>query len=412
LDAAPSEPVATALTNQPSTPSVAAVTNREPLPTGELDLENATGKIVSTAVPAKSDLSSTAAEIVKLAQAGVDEGVMLAFVTNSPHIFNLTSDQIIYLNDIGVPESVVAAMILRDQANRSGSAGTELATAETNQLIPLPGAPTPYPTSTATQDTTMVEAEAEPMVDPIAEPQPVNVSYTYFYESLAPYGSWINVSGYGLCWQPTVVVVNPGWRPYGDNGRWVYSNCGWYWSSSYSWGWAPFHYGRWFQHSRWGWCWAPDTVWGPSWVSWRYTPGYCGWAPLPPSACYTPGSGFTYWGRHVGNNCGFGLTASHYSFVPAGKFVDRSPSRHRLPQHESIRVFNSTTPASHVLQVDGRTINHQSRHSGKPCRLGHGNGHSTGADSNHSDSVRRKNRRRRPGPNLDGVPTKHAFAHP
>ena len=37
-----------------------------------------------------------------------------------------------------------------------------------------------------------------------------------------------------------------------------------------------------FTMRAYGWCWAPDTVWGPSWVTWRYSGDYCGWAPLPP----------------------------------------------------------------------------------------------------------------------------------
>ena len=51
---------------------------------------------------------------------------------------------------------------------------------------------------------------------------PVQVSNNYFYETLSPYGSWVNVDGYGMCWRPTVAVVNPGWQPYADRGRWVY----------------------------------------------------------------------------------------------------------------------------------------------------------------------------------------------
>ena len=35
------------------------------------------------------------------------------------------------------------------------------------------------------------------------------------------------VSGVGPCWQPTVYVVDHSWRPYGDRGRSVYSDCGW-----------------------------------------------------------------------------------------------------------------------------------------------------------------------------------------
>ena len=92
---------------------------------------------------------------------------------------------------------------------------------------------------------------------------------SYFYNDLSPYGSWVNLEGYGWCWQPRAVVVSPGWRPYCDGGYWVYSDAGWYWQSTYSWGWAPFHYGRWYAHPRCGWVWMPDRVWGPAWVTWR-----------------------------------------------------------------------------------------------------------------------------------------------
>ena len=88
----------------------------------------------------------------------------------------------------------------------------------------------------------------------------------YFYDTLAPYGGWVNFQGYGWCWRPTIVVYNTGWQPYCDNGHWVYTDCGWYWVSGYSWGWATFHYGRWFHNQRYGWCWRPDTTWSPSWV--------------------------------------------------------------------------------------------------------------------------------------------------
>ena len=80
-----------------------------------------------------------------------------------------------------------------------------------------------------------------------------------FYNSLAPYGTWVNVPDYGWCWQPTVVVVNSAWQPYCNNGCWLWTDQGWYWNSYYSWGWAPFHYGRWCQYPGYGWLWCPDT---------------------------------------------------------------------------------------------------------------------------------------------------------
>lgn len=311
----------------------------------EQDLESAPAQVVSAPKAPANTLSVPASEVVKLAQAGVDESVMMAYVTNSTYVFNLSSDDIIYLNDIGVPGSVVTAMIQRDQSVRTAAANGATSAPPVYTNPPAGGAPTPYPTDQEPQSTEVVDnVEAAPQV---------NVSYSYFYDSLAPYGTWIYVEGYGRCWQPTVVVVNRDWQPYCDSGRWIYSDCGWYWASDYSWGWAPFHYGRWFHHGLWGWCWAPDTVWGPSWVSWRYTSGYCGWAPLPPSACYKPGVGFTYYGRSVGANFSFGLNSRHYAFVSVGNFYNRHPSHYRVPQEGVNRIYNNTV-ASHNYGHDGR----------------------------------------------------------
>jgi hypothetical protein len=301
--------------------------------------------------------SSPVGEVVKLAQAGVDEAVMLSYVNNAASMFNLASDEIIYLNDIGTPNSVVTAMMQRDQALKQAGADAaqaQYAAAQANaqatqaaaQTYANPPQPEPQPAQT-------VEATAPPV------PQAANVSYNYFYDTLSPYGSWIEIDGYGRCWQPTVVVVNRGWQPYGDRGRWLYTDAGWYWNSDYSWGATTFHYGRWFNHARWGWCWWPDTVWGPSWVSWRYNNDYCGWAPLPPAAYYRPGFGFSYYNHSVGFSFGFGLSASYYNFVPWGRFCDSRPWHHRASGAHVTQIYNNTTIINNVVTGDNnRIINH------------------------------------------------------
>ena len=62
-------------------------------------------------LPARIKLTGALAELVKLAESGVEAGVLLAFVTNSARPFNLGVEEIIYLNDIGVPGSVITAMM-------------------------------------------------------------------------------------------------------------------------------------------------------------------------------------------------------------------------------------------------------------------------------------------------------------
>ncbi len=350
-------------TNQEPAVLSDTLTNAPSSEAAEQQLESAPGQIVSTppSAPENVALSGPAQQLVRLAQAGVNENVMLAFVTNSSNTFDLSADAIIYLNDLGVPGTVVTAMIQHDQVIRTASFNPATGpTSPTGPGVPVPAADTnaiyPPPDSGSTMTDSTVPP-GEMTTDMGAVPEQYGTS-TYFYDSLSPYGNWINIAGYGLCWQPTACVMNRGWQPYCNNGYWVYSNCGWYWASDYSWGWAPFHYGRWFRHNRWGWCWAPDTVWGPSWVSWRYTSGYCGWAPLPPTACFNPGAGagFTCFGRPVGFGFGFGLASSSYTFVPTGSLYGRRPMYYRVPTSNVNRFFNHTVVVNQMVQGNNQQI--------------------------------------------------------
>ena len=96
---------------------------------------------------------------------------------------------------------------------------------------------------------------------------------------LAQHGAWVEVGTYGRCWRPAHVAVE--WRPYCSR-EWVWTDCGWYWSSDEPWAWACYHYGSWVYEPGMGWVWVPGVEWAPAWVSWRVGGGYIGWAPLPP----------------------------------------------------------------------------------------------------------------------------------
>lgn len=312
-------------------------------------------------------ISSSLNEVVKMAQAGIDEGVMLSFVTNSAGTFNLGSDQIIYLNDLGLSSQVVTAMIQHDQMWSSG-AGTLGASTVPSPLPPMPAtASITQPAATAdappgaaqyapaAASTTQPPPSAMPAA-PDQAPPPTVVNNNYFYDSLSPYGNWVNVDGYGWCWQPTATVINSDWRPYCDGGRWLYTDNGWYWASDYTWGGIAFHYGRWFSDPRWGWCWWPDTCWGPSWVTWRYGGDYCGWAPLPPCSYWSPGIGFSYYGGSVGLSFGFGLGYNCYSFVPWNHFYDAHPYRYALAGNQGARIYNNSTVVNNYINGNNNTI--------------------------------------------------------
>lgn len=351
-------------TNPPA-PTVTADTTNYTAPMDNLgtndDLSDAPGTIISTpGTGTHTSNNPQLSEIVKLIQAGVGESVLQAYVTNSPSAYNLSSDDILYLNDLGAPDSVLTAMLQRDQQAKGAAAVPQPVAPQSQATYATPTEPPPadgYVDSNAMAQAEVTTPPLTPPADVEAQvDQAPNASYSYFYDSLSPYGNWINIAGYGPCWQPTVVVANPGWQPYCDRGRWAYTDSGWCWVSDYSWGWAPFHYGRWFRHNRWGWCWAPDTVWGPAWVSWRYNDAYCGWAALPPAACYRPGFGFTYFGHSVGFNFSFGLGASRFVFVPINHFHDRAPDRYRVQHREVTKIYAATTSRTQIIRGNNNTL--------------------------------------------------------
>jgi len=290
--------------------------------------------------PSHVQLSPVSSEAVKLVQSGVEHSVLLNFITNTTGYFMLGADEIVYLNDLGVEGNVITSMMEHDKALRElRSNAWQAAQAAANQAT--------QQVAQAEQPDSEMAAAPSYVEPPPLEAEPVYVSNTYFYDTLSPYGSWVNVPGYGRCWRPTAAYCNPGWRPYVDRGRWVYSDCGWYWMSDYTWGATTFHYGRWFNDNRWGWCWYPDTVWAPSWVSWRYTSDYCGWAPLPPNCYYQSGFGLMYNSGSVGVSFGFGLGVSSYAFVPWGTFCSPRPYQHCLPASRAVNVYNSSKPYNH-----------------------------------------------------------------
>lgn len=300
--------------------------------------------------------------IVNLAERGVGDEVLQAYIENAPTPFNLTAEEILYLSDLGISETVITAMIKHQSPAKAVAQTNAVAITrppETPGAAVSPGAPVQAPgpaPSVSIAATPEFDATGQtPAV--VYQTQAAPVEYNYFYNTLSPYGSWVEVADYGLCWRPTVAVVSPGWRPYSDRGRWIYSDWGWYWQSDYSWGWAPFHYGRWHRHPRHGWLWTPDHVWGPAWVTWRYSDAYCGWAPLPPETFYDVGFGLRYRGGHVGISFDFGLGSDCYTFIPTHRFHDRSPWRHTLSPTRVAGVYRNTTIINNYVQNNKTIVN-------------------------------------------------------
>jgi len=165
-----------------------------------------------------------------------------------------------------------------------------------------------------------------------------------FYQPLESYGTWVDIDGYGRCWQPR--NVGGDWRPY-TNGRWVSTDAGWCWQSNESFGWATYHYGRWNQDPRRGWYWVPQTQWAPAWVSWREGGGYAGWAPLPPR----PRPGF---------EVSVEIAPRNFVFVDEHHFSE--------PVRPSTVIINNTTIINKTVIINNSHVTNNVTFNGGPKR--------------------------------------------
>ena len=293
-------------------------------------------------------------DLVNRVRAGAGDADITAFIAGSPVAYDLTVDEILFLNDLGVSAELIKAAVEHGkQLSAAAPSGTALPVAP-----PAPVAAVTPGSVVASPPAAMVVMEPLAAAPVVAVAPPAQSDVSYFYQTLAPYGCWLNLDD-GWYWQPTVVVVNREWRPYCERGHWVFTDCGWMWQSDYSWGWAPFHYGRWRQHARYGWVWMPDTVWGPAWVVWRSDSAAVGWAPLPPGAVFESGGGFMFRGRRAHAGFDFELNADAFTFVEPARFCEPALARHRWPRAEVTRVFNATTIIQNSYVVtDNRIVNH------------------------------------------------------
>lgn len=169
-----------------------------------------------------------------------------------------------------------------------------------------------------------------------------DVNYQEFYDQLSPYGQWVEDNNYGYVWIPT---AGPDFAPYLTNGYWILTDYGWMWVSNYYWGWATFHYGRWDYNGSYGWFWVPDYEWGPSWVTWRRSNGYYGWAPMRPGVSIS-------------------VTFGGYNDVPNDRWIfvrDRDIERHDISQNyidrsNNITIINNSTVINKTYYDDKRRL--------------------------------------------------------
>jgi len=169
----------------------------------------------------------------------------------------------------------------------------------------------------------------------------------YFYTSLSPYGTWIEI-GFGTpVWRPTIMKRN--WSPYAQ-GQWIFTDYGWYWNSYEPFGEIVYHYGRWYYDDYYGWIWVPDYEWAPAWVDWRYDNDYIGWAPLSPYALFSINIGIHY-------TYDYYVPYNHWNYVNYNHFCDDNVYNYYVAPKYKYRVHNKTKMRTNYSYYDGRVRN-------------------------------------------------------
>jgi hypothetical protein len=196
---------------------------------------------------------------------------------------------------------------------------------------------------------TAAPQEPQPVTAPAYDDPRADPRVDYFYDALQPYGRWIKNDQYGWVWSPN---MSTGWRPYTADGYWVLTDYGWTWTSNLPWGWACFHYGRWFYDDYNGWLWYPDTVWAPSWVTWRYGGDWVGWAPLPPEAVWREDTGIEF---IIVDR----IPSHHFNFCHLHDFTRPDIGRHLAASSENTTIINFTNITNNNLKVVNHHLTNQ-----------------------------------------------------
>lgn len=198
-----------------------------------------------------------------------------------------------------------------------------------------------------------------------------DISVDFFYDNIGDGGNWVEVGGYGYCWQPTIALSNTSWRPYSD-GYWAYTDVGWTWVSYEDFGWATYHYGRWLRLRGRGWVWMPGREWAPAWVSWRTGGDYVGWAPLPPRQGADIYAEFSPINSRV--DVEFDIGPAYYNFIDV-RYIGEPVLRERIfAADQNVTYITKTVNVTNITYTNNQVYNYGpdyntlSRYSTRPIQ--------------------------------------------
>ncbi|MBZ5706232.1 MAG: FecR domain-containing protein [Acidobacteriia bacterium] len=178
--------------------------------------------------------------------------------------------------------------------------------------------------------------------------------YGYGMSDLNYYGSYSNIPGYGMMWQP--YFAGAGWDPF-MNGAWVYyPGFGYTWVSGYPWGWMPYYYGSWYYMPTYGWMWQQPSTPG-SWGGWNGTPRVVNPPPrfTQPQPPTTPDHKTVFVGR--GTNPALGVSQNRITVrkdsaglgIPRGSIRNLGKISETVKQRGAITTTIHTAPAAPAM---------------------------------------------------------------
>lgn len=162
-----------------------------------------------TGVAAAPQLTPAEEEVVKLAQAKVGDGTIIAYIKYSGKNYGLTADQILYLKQEGVSESVITAML-----NPAAVPEMPMGPA-TTATVPVPSTPAPQ----------VVQGGYGPYGQPEEPYVETAPPATYYYSYSEPY--YYPYYG-GYYYWPSPLVFSYGWGWGGWRGGWHGGAGGWH----------------------------------------------------------------------------------------------------------------------------------------------------------------------------------------
>jgi len=151
---------------------------------------------------------------------------------------------------------------------------------------------------------------------------------------LNPYGTWSKINN---VWAYTPLNHE---APYTD-GRWLYTEYGWYWKGNNAHSWLTEHYGYWKRGADKVWSWYPGSYWLAQIIEFRATPTHIGWrsAQVDRSGSFVEDPDDRY------------AKTDEWTFVTKAQFANPITPGLAAKPEEAVRLLEDSTECAHAYMT-------------------------------------------------------------